>query len=790
MRTKYSCKGKIASLILTLLLLIIVLLFQESFAQKIFERVTEQLAKEKGCLSCHEGIAPIHPKMGPIIDALAKDYPSEKFGIGKGCAICHEGSPSATKKEEAHEGFIPNPGNMWVVSRGKGCGKCHSAEGKLKSIQTEPLPEPTGGEIGHIISRVTDPLGVDNHVYRMQRGLMSLEFGKASHTLMSNGIHPKGDYLYADFNMDDPDGPVPLVGSATYKQWIAQALKAGCIKRVEKALEIPSFDKGKELWDDPHKAAMSDMYRKQCARCHIWEQGRRKRGDLRAGGCSACHVLYTNDGYYEGNDPTIPKDEPGRMMKHELTIKIPAAQCTHCHTRGKRIGTTFVGAFEYDYKADHMAVPFNERGKPQDLLFTKDYIKVREDIHFAKGMQCIDCHTSLDLHGDGNIYPSTLYQVEIQCADCHGTPDEYPWELPVGYGTALTFEGARGIYVDELGIEYLITSRGNPRANLEKRGNKVILTSFFDDKEHEVTLLKDKKQTDKWKTKQGKVSMSVIHQHLEKLECYACHSTWAPQCYGCHINYDRRKSGTDWITTALRHDPYTGKQNITKTAGDIYENRGFLRWENPMLGINLKGKVSPVIPGCQVIFTYVDEEGNVDVVNKIFKTTDGLNAPTLAPVQPHSNTIPARTCEDCHTDPKAIGYGTAVSRSQVELDKKDEPVFVNNAEGFYGDIPGSKKAKWQVPKIPDFPYAWDQLVTRSGKQVQNMPHVEDRPLNQKERDLVEREGLCVGCHQYNGEKEWEDLIEVYEKADTPDKHNEMMEKAIKALFEKVKGGSK
>lgn len=478
-------------------------------APEKFEEVSAELAMEKGCLSCHEGIEPIHPKMSPIINALAKDHFLRKFGEGKGCAICHEGNPNATTKKDAHDELIPNPGNMWVVSRGLGCGKCHSEEGILKSIQTKPLPEPAGGSIGHITSRVTDPQGVGNHIYRMQRGLMSLEFGKASHTLMSNGIHPKGEYLYADFDMDDPDGPIPLVGSSTYKKWIDRALKRGYIKRVELAKEIPSFEKGLDVWNNQHKAALSDMYRKQCARCHAWGEGRQERGDLRAGGCSACHVLYTNDGYYEGNDPTIPKDKPGHMMKHEIKIEIPAAQCTHCHTRGKRIGTTFVGAFEYDYKTDNLAVPFNEKGESQKLLFTKDYIKIKEDIHFEKGMECVDCHTSIDVHGDGNIYPSTLYQVEIQCADCHGTPEKYPWELAVGYGTPVTLEGERGIYRDELGIEYLLTSRGNARTNLEKRGEKVTLISFLDGKEHEMPLLKQKKLNDDWKTKQSKVAMAT-----------------------------------------------------------------------------------------------------------------------------------------------------------------------------------------------------------------------------------------------------------------------------------------
>ena len=49
-------------------------------------------------------------------------------------------------------------------------------------------------------------------------------------------------------------------------------------------------------------------------------------------------------------------------------------------------------------------------------------------------MYCQDCHTSIDVHGDGNIPGTTLAQVEIECEDCHGTVKQYPWELPLGRG--------------------------------------------------------------------------------------------------------------------------------------------------------------------------------------------------------------------------------------------------------------------------------------------------------------------------------------------------------------------
>ena len=747
-------------------------------------------AEEKGCLSCHEGISIINEKMQPYLIAFAQ----REYGNGKGfeCAVCHEGDPFALTIEDAHNGLIPNPSSMWVLHQGKGCAKCHDSEGGITSIMGEKLKVPVGGELMSDTFTDSDPRKVagSSYTYRMARALMSLETGKATKTLSSNGVVEKGTFPFANFNMDDPDGPVPAVGSEKYKMWVAKAIKSGYLKRLEKVDEIPDYHDGVAIFKSEEKAGFADIHRKQCARCHVWGEGRDKRGDKRAAGCAACHMLYGNDGQYEGNDPTIPKENSDRPypLRHKITTAIPAAQCTHCHTRGKRIGTTFVGMFEYDYVKDEKAPPFDKEAKPQRSLFSKEYMHVNADVHFERGMQCADCHTSIDVHGDGNIYPVTFYQVEISCYDCHGTPGKYPWELEVGYGTPVTLDGGRDTFTVEptkkqKKMEHLLTSKGNPKPNWIKEGNKAYVLSKYTGKRHEIPLLKNIKDNDAFKTDQGKVAMSIVSQHIEKMECYACHATWAPQCFGCHMQYDRRKSGTDWVDTSKELDPKTGRQTIIKKYGDLsIENRSFMRWESPILGINLKGKVSPLTPGCQVFYTFIDENGNVKVKNKFYTTSTGHNSPTLAPSQPHSISLAARTCEDCHTNPKTIGYGVGNSRSVNKL-QGDKPMFQNLSSGSYGDIPGAKTGKKQVPKIDEFPYALDQFVTRDGKQIQNMPLIEDRPLNNNERNLVEREGLCIGCHKHYGTKEWKQIIKKYGRAETAEQHKRMVSEAITALMD-------
>jgi len=744
-----------------------------------------QPSNEQGCLLCHAGIETINMRMQPFLLAFAQQQYGKREGYE--CAVCHEGNPSSNT-EDAHKGLIPNPSSMWVLHQGKGCAKCHDSKESITTLMGRRIPKPVGGGLAPIPVMSSDPsgnTGID-YTYRMARALMSLETGKANKILSSNGVIPKGKFPYANFNMDDPDGPVPRVGSEKYREWVKKAINAGFLKRLERVEEIPDFQKAVKTFGSAEKAGFADIHRKQCARCHVWGEGRDERGDRRASGCAACHVLYGNDGKYEGGDPTIQNTEARpHPLKHQITNAIPAAQCTHCHTRGKRIGPTFVGMFEYDYTKDGMAPPFDKNAKPQEPLFTKEYLHVREDLHFERGMQCADCHTSIDMHGDGNIYPVTYYQVEVTCYDCHGRPEKYPWELPVGYGTPITLKGERGTYKAG-GVENLLSSKGNVKGNWFREGKKAYVLSRYTGKKHEIPLLKNVKLRDGFKTQQGKVAMATIPQHIEKLECYACHSTWAPQCFGCHMQYDRRVKGTDWITTSKKVDPKTGRQTVTKAVGDLtIENRSFMRWENPMLGVNLKGKISPLIPGCQVFYTYIDENGNVKALNKYYITSSGHNDPTLATLNPHSTSLVARTCEECHTNPKVIGYGTATSRSAGKL-LGDNPMFQDLSKGAYGDVPGAKGGRWQVPKVEAFPYALDQLVTRSGKQAQNMPLPEDRPLSEKERNLVEREGLCIGCHQYYGTPEWARIVEKYGRAESAERHDRIVSEAIKSLMEKVK----
>jgi len=45
----------------------------------------------------------------------------------------------------------------------------------------------------------------------------------------------------------------------------------------------------------------------------------------------------------------------------------------------------------------------------------------QEDVHFAKGMKCMDCHSSREMHGDGTAYISLKQRdaMDTKCEKCH-----------------------------------------------------------------------------------------------------------------------------------------------------------------------------------------------------------------------------------------------------------------------------------------------------------------------------------------------------------------------------------
>lgn len=742
-----------------------------------FGSVSAELAAEKGCLSCHEGIEDIR-EQGSLMLLMINGM-GQQHGDPGGCVVCHGGNPGATTIEAAHKGipttmtsgprsYYPDPGSLSIVNNTCGQAGCHTG-----------------------------------YSYRMERSLMNTEAGKIQGNLHTWGIEEVQYYNvpWGNYDVDDTDGPEPMVGTRAYKDLMLTRIQDHPKQYPSSLTQIP-LPTVEEIEADPKLAGFT-YQRHQCQRCHVNVKGREKRGDYRGMGCSSCHVLYSNEGYYEGGDPTIDREEHGHMLSHRIvgTRKagggIPVETCNSCHNRGKRIGVTYQGLMEFGY-----GTPFDENGNEQPKLHTKQYLFISDDLHHQidqsrpgnpkGGMLCQDCHTTVDIHGDGNIFGTTLAQVEVECQDCHGTPEDYPWDLPLGYseefdkplnggprglGDSLLAETARFATVYDKRDGYLLTARGNPFGNVVKDGEKVILHSATGN-DFEVPVLKAIKLTNTWKSQNALVAMSSVKKHQDKLECYACHSSWAPQCYGCHVVMDyskgedgKPKTNVDWVSSGSQMDEHGQTAESTLGVGGIHtpgktaEGRSYLRWEDPILGINGEGRVTPLMPGCQVVFTVIGRDGTVLVNNMISRSEDeaqsigqekvplGLD---MAPVQPHSAQRKARTCESCHNDPKAAGYGIGGGVFQTRY---SQPIIEDLIDQKTGR-PIPKRYQVQIPPIPELTFDWSTIVDEDGNQVQTVgTHWPlSRALNKQERNTLTRTGLCMGCHQQMSDKQFWDRV--------------------------------
>jgi len=409
-----------------------------------------------------------------------------------------------------------------------------------------------------------------------------------------------------------------------------------------------------------------DYFRKLCATCHLWKQKNNmpdapKFFNEKGGGCSACHYIpakgeksrTTVASFDEDHtsDPKKKKNKPHPL----ITKKVPEENCLRCHNRSGRIGISYTGVFE----SEGYGTPY-EKGRLSSKRLPGDrfYLNIADDVHHAKGMTCIDCHTRDEIMGDGTSYAHYEAQLEISCEMCHSA--------------------APG------------TTRKNKKVNnIEKKAGHFVLIGKIDGKEHPLHLPKKD---------------ACSYAGHKRLTCESCHSTWVPQCYGCHVKRDARETHLD-------------KLSLKKTAGWWEEGRSYIRYKKPMLAV-WKDKVVIVTPGCQDVVTLIDKKGHI---------SGGFNRFTMAAINPHTIQAKGRSCKDCHASPKTVGLGEGT------VVKKD------GKWSFYPVDQG-------IDTLSGRTVGLDTFVTIDGTPLQHGSRKDLRPFNGDELKRILRIGLCLECH--------------------------------------------
>jgi hypothetical protein len=428
-------------------------------------------------------------------------------------------------------------------------------------------------------------------------------------------------------------------------------------------------------------SAAMDHYSKMCGGCHLWKKRGDRPGEIgkRGGGCSDCHVIDDKKGKeLSGKDAFHPK----------ITTRIPSDNCVKCHNRSARIGLSYFGQFE---SAGYGTPYQGEELDSRRLSGNRFYMNLEPDIHFSKArMECVDCHTATGVMGDGNAYDKMEDQLDITCESCH---------LPKFIGFSKADQTLRRLVNSnrkipwEKDVRTAVTLKGTPLYNLQNKGGKIVFYRKLDG--HPISL--DVELEDK--------SYHSLKGH-ERLSCQACHSAWVPQCYGCHITYDKEGVQRSWLDGRA----YPGSWK---------EARSFQRFSGPALGLRKESRVFPASP-CQVFVSALDK-GDGSGEKELFRVL------TMSFFDPHTTVVKSRECVQCHGDPKTIGLGEGLIRMRGgKLDFR--PTYDSMASGLGMDFP------------------IDGYVNVKGEQLQTTSRGEARPFNAQEINAILRVNKCLGCH--------------------------------------------
>ena len=170
----------------------------------------------------------------------------------------------------------------------------------------------------------------------------------------------------------------------------------------------------KDLGFSPADKHLRDL----CANCHLGAQktefgaiGQLSRG----GGCNACHLNYSEDAIKD-LDTYLASDKTKLPLAHPSTdIFVTNEHCFGCHSRSSRISTNYEGWQETLLDEEDI----ENSTKFRVLDDKRVYLRKQEDIHFTKGLLCIDCHSSHEVMGNGKLYTHEEQAVTLQCSDCH-----------------------------------------------------------------------------------------------------------------------------------------------------------------------------------------------------------------------------------------------------------------------------------------------------------------------------------------------------------------------------------
>ena len=440
--------------------------------------------------------------------------------------------------------------------------------------------------------------------------------------------------------------------------------------------------------------------RNLCASCHLGKDKPQPEPideSGRGGGCSACHLSYDSEAVAKlqhRGGPSAPLHHP------DVSIHVHQQACFGCHSRSGRIATDYEGWHETQLDETAAKAKPGWPARFRVLADERIFEKHPADVHFEKGMTCIDCHLASEVMSDGITHTHERDAVKISCVDCHA-----PGATPAKEYAQLDPETQQVTAMRKLnepGRRFVVSQSGSadyPNVFLGKNGRP------------RVVLIESTKVL---QPKAAAAECGRSGSMHERLECGACHSSWAPQCIGCHTSFEPKTQGWDYLA-----DKFVN--------GAWQEQAADYRSDAPPLGVERSSgpggkpsdRITTFVPGMIL---------NLQLPGAQAKATSGFHR-LFAPASPHTTAAQRRDCRSCHVNPAALGYG----RGQLKYEVK------GNA------------GKWiftpAYPRSPEDGLPMDAWIgfleePRAGTTTRN----DARPFNLEEQRKILLVGACLECH--------------------------------------------
>jgi hypothetical protein len=448
--------------------------------------------------------------------------------------------------------------------------------------------------------------------------------------------------------------------------------------------------------DIKHSPADAHL-RNLCTRCHLGnpkDEPGMVTQESRGGGCNACHLNYSVEAAQELHSyyGKIQDDSSLWTMHPSLDLNIGDEHCFGCHSRSGRISASFEGWHETLWQEEDIDITADTIRLLED---GRVFRYISEDVHHKAGLQCIDCHDSYELMGDGNFYMHKEDQVMIRCEDCHFN------EMPLL------------MHKEDLDAETMkiLQLKGKDIGQAQflplGKSGRLIWNSGINPSGDPVLYAKAGGREHPLNPPASICSKGKLHNDLS---CQTCHTEWVPQCIGCHNEYDPKVAGYDMVERQEQE-------------GSWVEYVGIYLAGQPALGVqeDQNRRVHTFTPG---MILSIDKSGYDPEIQEA-----NIFHRLYAPMSAHTTNAKGRQCRDCHNNSFVLGYG----HGKLEYKTDDgigkwvfTPRFATNKND------GLPEDAW----LPFLGEASGPSATRMNA----------RPFNLEEQKRILLLGSCLECH--------------------------------------------